>query len=81
MQHLKVFVKTDCPNCPAAKELANRFPDVEIYDVEQPEGLAEAAFYSVMCTPSIVLVDEGEKEVHAWRCMVPTPGDIAEHIN
>lgn len=81
MQHLKVFVKADCPNCPAAKELAKKFPDTEIYDLEKAEGLAEAAFYSVLCTPSIILVDERGEEVRAWRCMVPAPGDISEHLN
>ena len=81
MQHLKVFVKQDCQKCPAAKDVANRFPDTEIYDVEQAEGLAEAAYYIVQCTPSIIVVDEEGNEVYAWRCSVPTPADIADHLN
>lgn len=81
MQHLKVFVKQDCQKCPAAKEVADGFPETEIYDVEQAEGLAEAAFYSVLCTPSIIVVDDGGSEIFAWRCSVPTSGDIAEHLN
>lgn len=80
MQHLKVFVKQDCPQCPAAKDLASRFPHTEIYDIEQAEGLAEAAFYSVLCTPSIVIVDDQGREVRAWRCAVPSPKDIADCI-
>ena len=81
MQHLKVFVKQDCRKCPAAKEVAGRFPETEVYDMDQPEGLAEAAFYSVLCTPSIVVVDEDGSEVYAWRCDVPTPKDVSEHLN
>ncbi len=78
MQHLKVFVKQDCQKCPAAKEVAMRFSETETYDVEQAEGLAEAAFYSVLCTPSIVVVDDEGSELFSWRCTVPTPREIAE---
>ncbi|MDD5448355.1 MAG: hypothetical protein PHO53_04230 [Actinomycetota bacterium] len=76
---LKVFVKKGCPNCPAAKEVANQFPFSEMYDLEDPEGLAEAAFYSVFCTPSMVLVDEHDSVVEAWRCHVPRPSEIANY--
>jgi hypothetical protein len=81
MQHLKVFVKQDCQKCPAAKELASRFQDTELFDVEQVDGLAEAAFYSVLCTPSIIVVDERGSEIHAWRCSVPSPGEVEDHLN
>ncbi len=81
MQHLKVFVKENCQKCPAAKEVANRFPESEVYDVEQVDGLAEAAYYSVLCTPSIVVVDEQGSEVYAWRCNVPSSKDIADRLN
>ena len=67
MQHLKVFVKQDCQKCPAAKEVASRFPATETYDIEQADGLAEAAYYSVLCTPSIVIVDESGSEVFETR--------------
>lgn len=80
MQHLKVFVKQDCPNCPAAKDVAGQFPETEVYDIEQAEGLAEAAFYSVLCTPSIIIVDDKGREVRAWRCTVPSSKDIAACI-
>lgn len=81
MQHLKVFVKENCQKCPAAKEVANRFPESEIYDIEQVDGLAEAAYYSVLCTPSIVVVDEQGSEVYAWRCNVPSSKDVADRLN
>lgn len=81
MPHLKVFVKQDCQKCPAAKEVAERFEHTETYDVEQADGLAEAAFYSVLCTPSIIVVDEAGNELYAWRCTVPSPREIAERID
>jgi glutaredoxin len=81
VQHLKVFVKKDCPKCPAAKEVASRFPHVEIYDVEQADGLAEAAYYNVWCTPSLIIVDDDGSEVHGWRCYVPSPGEIESRLN
>jgi hypothetical protein len=61
--------------------MADRFPESELYDIEQAEGLAEAAYYSVLCTPSIVVVDEQGNEVCAWRCEVPNSKDIAERLN
>jgi hypothetical protein len=76
---LKVFVKEDCPNCPAAKEVANQFPFSRLYDLDEAEGLAEAAFHSVLCTPSMVLVDDQEMVIQSWRCHVPRPTEIANY--
>jgi hypothetical protein len=76
---LKVFVKEDCPNCPAAKEVANQFPFSKLYDLDDAEGLAEAAFHSVLCTPSMILVDDQEMVVQSWRCHVPRPTEIANY--
>lgn len=76
---LKVFVKEDCPNCPAAKEVANQFPFSRLFDMDEAEGLAEAAFHSVLCTPSMVLVDDQEMVIQSWRCHVPRPTEIANY--
>lgn len=76
---LKVFVKEDCPNCPAAKEVANQFPFSRLFDLDEAEGLAEAAFHSVLCTPSMVLVDDQEMVIQSWRCHVPRPTEIANY--
>lgn len=73
---LKVFVKEECPNCPAAKELASRFRFARIYDMDDMDGLAEAAYHSVLCTPSLILVDDSGLEVQSWRCKVPNPKEI-----
>lgn len=76
---LKVFVKDDCPNCPAAKEVANQFPFSRLFNLDEAEGLAEAAFHSVLCTPSMVLVDDQEMVIQSWRCHVPRPTEIANY--
>jgi len=70
--YLKLFVKQDCPKCPAAKEAVRGFAgEVQIFDLDQVEGLAEAAFYGIQCTP----------EVRAWRCEVPNPREIDSAAN
>lgn len=76
---LKVFVKDDCPNCPAAKEVANQFPFSRLFNLDDADGLAEAAFHSVLCTPSMVLVDDQEMVIQSWRCHVPRPTEIANY--
>jgi len=76
---LKVFLKKDCPSCPAAKDVARQFPFSRLYDMDDSEGLAEAAFHSVLCTPSMVLVDEEDTVIQSWRCHVPRPSDIANY--
>lgn len=78
---LKVFVKENCPNCPAAKEVASQFPFSKLYDMDNAEGLAEAAFHSVLCTPSMVLVDDHEMVLQSWRCHVPRPADIVPYAS
>lgn len=79
---LKIFVKDDCPKCPAAKEVAMEFmASAQVFDIDEPDGLAEAAYHSVMCTPSMVIVDDSEKEVNAWRCMVPSKVELVKHMN
>ncbi len=79
---LKLFVKKDCPKCPAAKEAVKGLQDkVQVFDIDQVEGLAEAAFYSVQCTPSILMVDDDGRELQGWRCEVPNPRDLTSAFN
>jgi pyruvate formate lyase activating enzyme len=48
---IKLFVKDDCPRCPAAKKACEGIEGVEVYDVAQVDGLAEASFYNVLAPP------------------------------
>jgi len=68
--HIKLFVKQDCPRCPEAKHACEGL-DVEVYDLSDVDGLAEAAFHGVMSTPTVLVVDSGGCEVAAWRGEAP----------
>lgn len=80
MAVIKFFTRVDCPNCPPAKALAEKLRKegrkVEMFDIETPDGLAEAVGYDVMCTPSIIAADDAGKEIKSWRCSVPKKEEI-----
>ena len=80
MGSIKIFTKAECPKCPAAKEIGGILQQeglqVNYYDLETPNGLAEAAFYSVLSTPTIIIEDEDEKILAGWRGSTPTLQEI-----
>ena len=80
---LKVFWKDACPRCPAAKEVAKQLEEgglkVEYHNVDDLNGLTEATLYGVMATPSLVLVDDENKEVASWRGEVPPQEEVKKH--
>lgn len=77
---IKVFTKGGCPKCPPAKELAEKLKEkgeqVEMYNMDEPDGLAEASMYDVMSTPSIIITDKQGDEEKAYRGEVPSLEDI-----
>jgi glutaredoxin len=82
---IKIFTKAKCPRCPAVKEIGMELKKEGVpvlnYDLDTMEGLAEASFYSILSTPSIVIEDEEEKEVASWRGVVPTLREVKEHLS
>ncbi|UCD71605.1 MAG: thioredoxin family protein [Syntrophobacterales bacterium] len=84
MGAVKIFTKRQCPKCSATKEVGNhlRMGGVRVidYDLGTIEGLAEAAFYGVMATPTIIVEDENDNELAAWRGTVPTPQEVDEML-
>ena len=83
MNKLKVFTKADCPKCPAAKLLSEEVQKegktkVEFYDVDQPEGLAEAQLYGVLSTPSLIICKDSaeEEEVASFRGETPSKEEL-----
>ncbi len=77
---IKLFVKTDCPRCPAAKKALEDFDGVSVYNIDDMEGLAEASFHSILATPSILVLDSGGNEIGGWRGEVPSPAEIRSLI-
>ena len=84
MGSVKVFVKAKCPKCPAAKEIATTLikegVPVTHYDLDTLDGLAEASFYSILPTPSIIIENDKEEEVVSWRGVVPTLQEVRQHL-
>ena len=72
---VKFFWKQDCPKCPLAKENVSNLDDVEYFNLDEPGGLAEAAFYSILATPSVVISKPDGSEVVAFRGEVP-PNEV-----
>lgn len=68
---IKLFVKDNCPRCPAAKHACDGIDGVEMYDVGDVDGLAEAAFHGVMATPTVLVVDTTGAEIASWRGEAP----------
>jgi hypothetical protein len=65
--NVKLFVKDQCPRCPAAKRACEGIDAVEVFDVASVDGLAEASFYTVLATPTVLVVDTNGREVAGWR--------------
>jgi hypothetical protein len=84
MGSLKIFTKARCPKCPAVKEMGTELKKEGVpvfsYDLDTIEGLAEASFYSILSTPSIVIEDEAEREVISWRGVVPTLQEVKQYL-
>ncbi len=76
----KLFWKDDCPKCPAAKETVSAINGVEYFSLDDPSGLAEAAFYSVMSTPSLVISNDDGSEVASFRGEVPAVSELSQWL-
>ncbi len=86
MTSLKVFWRDDCPRCPAAKELGANLKDegLEVinYNMDTVDGLAEAAFHSVMALPTVILVDSANDcELAEWRGDIPSVDEVKQRHN
>jgi len=83
MRVLKFFWQPDCPHCPEGKKLLALIKEkynkeAKWFNVAEEEGMAEAAFYMVMSTPSFVLVDSSDEELKSWRGEVPSEEELVK---
>jgi glutaredoxin len=81
---LKIFTKAECPNCPAAKEIGKQLETkgakIEWFDLDEEEGLSEAVYFDVLSTPALIITDDDESEIKAWRGEVPGINEIQKEL-
>ncbi len=85
MGSVKIFTRTQCPKCPAVKEIGRKLKKDGVpvfdYDIDTTDGLAEASFYGILSTPSLVIEDEEEREVASWRGRVPSLEEVMQYLS
>jgi thiol-disulfide isomerase/thioredoxin len=84
MGRVKLFWKEECPNCGSAKIVGSQLKQeglaVYDYNLDTADGLAEASYYSIMSTPTIIIEDEEENTIASFSGSVPTPGEVRRVI-
>jgi hypothetical protein len=79
---VKLFWKHECRQCSSAKRvgasLSNDGIQVVYYNLDTVEGMAEAAYYSILSTPTIIIEDPMDRTVADFRGFVPTIQDIKD---
>ena len=84
MGKVKVFWKTACPQCGSAKIVGSQLKedgmDVSDYNLDTIDGLAEASFYGVMSTPTILVEDEKENTIALFSGQVPSFFEVKRTI-
>ena len=78
---IKIFWQKNCPNCPQVKNLGKQLEKeitVQYFDVDTVDGLAEASYYNILSTPSMVIVDNDDNEIKIWRGEPPHLKEIRE---
>ena len=85
MRLVKIFWKSECPKCPAAKDVGNILKKEGVhvihYNLDTVDGLAEGAYYSVMSTPTLIIEDNEENRIADFRGTVPSPQEVRKLIN
>ncbi len=85
MPTVKIFTKQQCPRCPLAKQLGSELEQqglsVLYFDVETADGLAEATFFSIQATPTIIVEDDQENVLAEFRGQVPLRDDLLQLIS
>ncbi len=76
-----LFTQEECKSCYFMKEIAEEVKEEEeievtYLDLREVDGMAEAAFYDVNVTPTLILVDSNEIELNSWRYKVPEKSEI-----
>ena len=78
---IKIFWQKNCHHCPEAKNIGKQLEkeaEVQYFDVDSVDGLAEASYYNIASTPSIVIADNEDNEIKIWRGNAPHLEEIRE---
>jgi len=82
---VKVFLKNGCYKCISAKEigavLKKEGLEVLYYDLDTVDGLAEASYYGVLSTPTLIIEDKEERALADFRGIVPTPQQVKQVLH
>ena len=73
---VKLFIRDDCPDCPAALRACEGIANLSVYDLGDLQGIVEATSWGVMTSPSVVVVDSAGHEIAAWHGEAPQPAEI-----
>jgi len=80
---LAVFTKVDCPQCPAAKILAESLAadvDIDYYDLDVPEGMAKALKFGVRSLPTIILLSNNDEQTRWHYPELPTKEEVLKLV-
>lgn len=73
---VKLFIREDCPDCPAAIRACEGIANLSVYDLGDLQGIVAASSLGVQQTPSVLVVDSAGHEVAGWRGEAPDAADI-----
>ena len=85
MGKVKLFWKTECPLCGNAKVVGGMLKQeglsVVDYNLDTVDGLAEASYYGIKATPTILVEDEEENEIAFFSGQVPSALEVKNAIS
>jgi len=64
----------------AGNQLREQGLPVYDYDLDTPDGLAEASCYGIMTTPTIIIEDEKENRIASFSGKIPTAAEVKKTI-
>lgn len=78
---VKLFYKTSSPESrfddleSLATEL-KEFGEVELIDVDSPEGSAQQEIYDITTDPTVIVVGPDGSIVNGWKGMIPPASEV-----
>lgn len=82
---VNIFGKQNCGNCQSTKKMLAFFipkwglaekVQVEFFDLDTPDGLAEGAFHDVTDKLPTVIVADGDKTLARWEGKIPNTEEL-----